>query len=114
VVPNIQLLLRSGLVKETLSSMLTGAGFSVFQEPAQGGPGAIAIIDFDDYREQKTVGGHEWRGVKIVVLANEVDSLDLEPDELAHLSGLLTHDLLRHLDPTLTAFRRARGRYFPI
>jgi DNA-binding NarL/FixJ family response regulator len=93
LMPNVELLLRPGLVKEALSSMLAGAGFSVHQEPTQSGPHTIAIIDFDDYREQKTVGGHELRGVKIVVLASEADGLELEPDELAQLSGLLTQDL---------------------
>jgi two-component system, NarL family, nitrate/nitrite response regulator NarL len=93
VVPNIELLLRSRLVKDALCSVLIGAGFSVLQEPGQDDAHTIVIIDFDDYREQKIVGGHELRGVKIVVLANEADSLQVEPDEFARLSGLLTHDL---------------------
>jgi two-component system nitrate/nitrite response regulator NarL len=93
VAPNIELLLRSELIKGVLSSMLIDAGFSVFQEPTQGGACVIAVIDFDDYREKKMVGVHALRGVKIVALADEGDGLELGPDEIAPLSGLLTHDL---------------------
>jgi len=65
----------------------------VFQEPTQDSAHTIAIIDFDDYREQKIFGVRALRGVKMVVLANEADGLELGPDEIAPLSGLLTHDL---------------------
>lgn len=89
----IALSLRSRLVKDSISSMLISAGFSVLHESGQRDIHAVLIIDFDDCKDPELMGAHQLRGVKIVVLANEADSLELDPREVAQLSGILTHDL---------------------
>ena len=89
----IELLLRSRLVKEALSSLLTEAGFSVFDEPGQHGNDTIVIIDFEDCKDWERVQAHQSRGVGIVALTSESDSRELEPKEIALLSGVLTYNL---------------------
>jgi len=89
----IELLLRSWLVKDALSLVLTEAGFSVFHEPIRGGKDAIVIIDFDDCSDREAIRAHQQRDVKIVALAYEANSLEMNPDEIAALSGVLTYDL---------------------
>lgn len=91
--PNIELLLCPGLLKDALSSVLTGAGFSVLQEPGQDDPHTIVIIDPEDCKEPNIVGVHVPRRVKIVVLANEADGLGLGLGKTAQRSGPLSHDL---------------------
>jgi DNA-binding CsgD family transcriptional regulator len=90
---NVEVLLRSRLVKEVLSSALMEAGFSVFGEPGQHDSNTSVVIDFADCKNLEFVGGHQSRGVKIVALTSEADSRELEPDDIAPLSGLLTYDL---------------------
>jgi two-component system, NarL family, nitrate/nitrite response regulator NarL len=92
-VPNIGLMLRSRLVKDALSSVLSEAGFSVLNEPDQHNDHAIVIVGFDDYQNPETVLAHQQRGAKIVVLASETDRLELGLDEIAPLSGILTYSV---------------------
>jgi two-component system, NarL family, nitrate/nitrite response regulator NarL len=88
-VSNIELLSRSGLIKDVLSPVLARAGFSVFHEPSQGDNKTIVIVDFDP----ESVRAHQPRGVKIVALVSKADSLELGPEDIAPLSGVLTYDL---------------------
>jgi two-component system, NarL family, nitrate/nitrite response regulator NarL len=87
-VSNIELLQRSRLMRDVLSSVLVEAGFSVFHKPGQDND-TIVVIDFNP----ESVRAHQSRGVKIVVLVSEADSLELSPDDIAPLSGVLTYDL---------------------
>jgi two-component system, NarL family, nitrate/nitrite response regulator NarL len=89
LVSNIELLPRSGLIKDVLSPVLVEAGFCVFHEPGQGDNNTIVVIDFDP----ESVCAHQSRGVKIVALVSKADSLKLGPEDIAPLSGVLTHDL---------------------
>jgi two-component system nitrate/nitrite response regulator NarL len=89
----IELLLRSRLVTEALSSILAEAGFVISCKQNLQGDNIIAIVDFDDCKDQEIVRAHQLRGVKIVALAGEAHSLEISPDEIAALSGLLTYDL---------------------
>jgi two-component system, NarL family, nitrate/nitrite response regulator NarL len=100
-VPKIELLLRSQLVKDALSSVLAEAGFSVFLEQGQRNHDTILITDFEDCKGLESVQTHQSRGVKIVALTSETDSGELEPDNIVALSGVLTHDL------SLAAFVRS-------
>lgn len=93
VVSNIELQLRSRLVKDALSSVLMEAGFTIFYEPGKHGHPTIAIIDFDDCADPEFVQAHQSRGVKIVALKCEADSRKIGLDEMAPLSGILTYDL---------------------
>jgi two-component system, NarL family, nitrate/nitrite response regulator NarL len=89
----IELLLRSWLVKDALSLVLTEADFSVYREPIPDDKDTTVIIDFDDRSDTEVIRAHQQRGVKIVVLAHEANSLEMSPDEIALLSGILTYDL---------------------
>jgi two-component system, NarL family, nitrate/nitrite response regulator NarL len=100
-VPKIELLLRSRLVKDALSSVLAEAGFSVLHEQGQRNHDTIVIADFEDCKDPQSVRTHQSRGVKIVALTSETDSGGLEPDDTVALSGVLTHDL------SLAAFVRS-------
>jgi two-component system, NarL family, nitrate/nitrite response regulator NarL len=91
--PKIELLLRSRLVKEALSSVLIKAEFAIFHEPIEDDSGTVVIIDFDDCKDPEFVRAHGSRGVKIVALTNEADSREIGFDEIAPLSGILTFDL---------------------
>jgi two-component system, NarL family, nitrate/nitrite response regulator NarL len=93
LVSTIELLLRSRLVKDALSSVLMEAGFVVFHEPTQGDNDTIVLIDFDDCKDPERVGAHQSRGVKIVALMSKADSLEIGFDEIAPLGGILTYDL---------------------
>jgi two-component system nitrate/nitrite response regulator NarL len=93
LVPNIELLLRLRLVKDALSSVLMAAGFTVSHEPTPGDNQTIAVIDFDDCKDPESVSAHQSRGVKIVPLVSKTDSLEIEFDEIAPLSGILSYDL---------------------
>jgi DNA-binding NarL/FixJ family response regulator len=74
--------------------MFIAAGFSVFHKPAQADVlHTIAILDFEDCRDQENVRIHQSRGVKVVGLAYDADSLEIDPDDFATLSGILTHNL---------------------
>jgi DNA-binding NarL/FixJ family response regulator len=87
LVSKIELLLRSRLLKEALSSVLMEAGFSIFGGPSQPDTDVIAVIDFEDCKDL----AHQSRGVAIVALTSETDSRELEPEEMALLSGVLTY-----------------------
>jgi DNA-binding CsgD family transcriptional regulator len=93
LVPEIELLLRVRLVKDALSSVLMSAGFTVLHAPTPGDNQTIAVIDFEDCKDPESVSAHQVRGVKIVALMRKADSLEIEFDEIAPLSGILTYDL---------------------
>jgi two-component system, NarL family, nitrate/nitrite response regulator NarL len=88
----IELLLRSRLVKDALSSVLMEAGFSVFDESSEHDNDTIVVIDFDDCENVEIFRAHQSRGVKIVALTSQADSRELNPDDIAPLSGVLTYD----------------------
>lgn len=88
----IELLLRSQLIKDTLSSVLAEAGFIVFSEPRLRDSETIVIIDINECRDLEAIR-HQSRGAKIVALASDVDFLEVGSDEIAALSGGLTYDL---------------------
>ena len=89
----IELVMRSGLVKDALSSVLTEAGFFVFHELMSGTQDVTVIIDLNYCSDREVIRAHQQRGVKIVVLAQEANTLEMSPDEIAPLSGVLTYDL---------------------
>ena len=89
----IEILLRSRLVGDALSSMLSAAGFFVIDDPARRDKDTIMIIDLNDRSDAEVIDAHQQRGVKIVALASEGDSLEMDADEIAPLSGILTYDL---------------------
>jgi two-component system, NarL family, nitrate/nitrite response regulator NarL len=91
--PKIELLLRSRLVKEALSSVLMEAEFAILHQPTEDNSGTVVIIDFDDCKDPEFVRAHRSRGVKIVALTSEADSREIGFDEIAPLSGILTYDL---------------------
>jgi two-component system, NarL family, nitrate/nitrite response regulator NarL len=92
----IELLLHSLLIKDSLSSTLAKAGFSVLQEPDQRNQHKIAIIDYRDCVDPAIVLWHQERGAKVVILGSEAECLKLSPDEIAPLSGVLTYELSVH------------------
>jgi two-component system, NarL family, nitrate/nitrite response regulator NarL len=93
-VSEIEIRLRSRLVKEALSAVLAEAGFLISSMQDQKNDGKIiSIIDFAYLRSVETIHAYQARGVKIVVLAKDAESLTLSPDEIAVLSGVLTLDL---------------------
>jgi two-component system nitrate/nitrite response regulator NarL len=93
LVSKIELLLRSRLVKEALSSVLIEAGLSVLGEPSQPNTDVIAVIDFEDCKDRVRLQAHQARGVAIVALSSQADGRELDPEETAMLSGVLTHKL---------------------
>jgi two-component system nitrate/nitrite response regulator NarL len=90
---NIVLLLRSRLARDCLSSLLLGAEFSVFHDLIPGNEETVVVIDFDDCDGQEVIRGHQQRGAKIVVLADEAECQGLDCDQIAPLSGILTYGL---------------------
>jgi two-component system nitrate/nitrite response regulator NarL len=90
---NIELQLRSLLIKEALSSMLTGAGFAVLHGSDQSDAHTIVIFDFEDSGNQENVHVYQSHGVKIVGLARDARSLEIDPDLVDWLSGILTYEL---------------------
>jgi two-component system nitrate/nitrite response regulator NarL len=89
--PNISLQLRSKLIKDSLSSVLAKAGFSVLPESDERCGNVIVICGFDDYRALPTLDAQ--CGPKIVLLASEAASLAMRPEQIAALSGILTDGL---------------------
>jgi DNA-binding NarL/FixJ family response regulator len=89
----VELPLRSRLIKEGLSSVLTATGFSVLSELDERADPVTVIIDIDDCRNPKLVGAHHLRDDKIVILATGADALEVDDDQIALLSGILTYDL---------------------
>jgi two-component system nitrate/nitrite response regulator NarL len=65
----------------------------VLRDPDQDAAAAIVIIDVDDCQDPEVLQAHQQRGVKIVVLANEADSLEIDHDQIAALSGVFTYGL---------------------
>jgi DNA-binding NarL/FixJ family response regulator len=92
-VSNVEILLRSRLVKDVLSAALIEAGFSVFHEPNQRDDDTIVVIDFENCKEPEFVHALQSRAVRIVALTSEAESRQLELDDIAPLSGVLTYDL---------------------
>jgi two-component system nitrate/nitrite response regulator NarL len=90
---SIEILLRSRLVKDGLSAILTAAGFLITQDQDRNNYCIIVIIDFENFRDLEVVRILQSRGVKIVVFASEADTRDIAADELAPLSGILTDGL---------------------
>jgi two-component system nitrate/nitrite response regulator NarL len=93
MVSEVELLLRSRLVTEALSPILAEAGFVISCKKNLNGDNIISIVDFDACKNQEIFRAYQLRGVKIVALAGEAHSLEISPDELTALSGLLTYDL---------------------
>ena len=93
MVSEIELFLRSRLVTEALSTILSEAGFVISREKNSNSDSIIVIIELDAYKDQEAVRAHQLRGVKIVALAGESHSLEISPDEIAALSGVLTYNL---------------------
>jgi two-component system, NarL family, nitrate/nitrite response regulator NarL len=93
MVLQVELQLRSQLIKDALSSVLMEAGFAVFYEQAQPGDSAIVIVDFNDCKDPDFVQVQQSRGVKIVALKCEAESWEIGFDEMAPLSGILTYGL---------------------
>ena len=91
--PKIELLIPSRLVKELLSPVLVEAGFTVFHEPTLGDAETVALVECDDGKALESVSAHQSRGVMIVAMTSKADSLEIGPDEVARLSGILTYDL---------------------
>lgn len=89
----IELSLRSRLVRDTLSAVLSAAEFLVLDGPDSDNRDTIVIIDRDDPRDAETVRAHQARGLKIVLLASDADTLELNDHQIAPLSGVLTYDL---------------------
>jgi two-component system, NarL family, nitrate/nitrite response regulator NarL len=87
---NIELLLRSRLVKEALSSVLTAAGFCVLHERDGHDEPLIVITEIDDFKDLEA---HRLGGDSIVLLASDSHALDLDDDQIAALSGILTYGL---------------------
>jgi two-component system, NarL family, nitrate/nitrite response regulator NarL len=92
-VPKIELLLRFRLVNDALSSVLRDAGFTVFHEPTPSDDETIVLVDFEDCRAPESLSAYRSRAVKIVALMSKADSLEIEFDQIAPLSGILTYDL---------------------
>jgi two-component system nitrate/nitrite response regulator NarL len=92
-VANIGIQLRSRLVKEALSLVLTKAGFAEFRELNQDDNDTVVVIDFEDCKDPEFVRLHQSNGAKIVALTSEAAARELEPEEIAPLSGILTYDL---------------------
>jgi two-component system, NarL family, nitrate/nitrite response regulator NarL len=91
--PKIELLIPCRLVRELLSPALVEAGFDVFHAPTLGDAETVVLVDFDDGIDLESVSAHQTRSVKIVAMASKADSLEIGPDEVARLSGILTYDL---------------------
>ena len=72
---------------------LVEAGFTVFHEPTLGDAETVALVECDDGKALESVSAHQSRGVKIVAMASKADRLEIGPDEVARLSGVLTYDL---------------------
>jgi two-component system, NarL family, nitrate/nitrite response regulator NarL len=110
---NIELLLRSQLVKDALSAVLIAAGFSVFNERDPDNRCGIVIIDVDDCRDREFVQLLRQRGARVVALADEPGSRGSSAAEIMPLSGVLTHEV--SADDLVQALRRigAGERVFP-
>lgn len=89
----VELSLRSQLAKEALSTVLAMAGFLVLTKRDRHDDGVTAIVDVDDGEGLEAIAAHRLNGDKIVVLTNDPDALELDDDQSASLSGILTYDL---------------------
>src|SRR5580698_4231945 len=88
---DIELLLRSRLIKDLLSPLLVKAGFTVFFEPTQSNRETVVVIDFEDCKDSDSINSHQLRNAKIVVLTSNAGNLKIGLDEVKPLSGILTH-----------------------
>jgi two-component system nitrate/nitrite response regulator NarL len=90
----IELMLRSRLIKEALSLMLTTGGFSVLREhDRRHDEHVTVIVDIDACGETEVIGTHRANGDKVVVLASGADTLEVDDEQIGVLSGILTYDL---------------------
>lgn len=89
----VELSLRSQLAKEALSTVLTMAGFLVLTKRDRHDGGVTAIVDVDGGESLEMIATHRLNGDRIVVLTNDADALELDDDQSASLSGILTYDL---------------------
>lgn len=89
----IELLLRSRLIKEALSSVLMAAGFCVLQERDESDRRVMTIVGVDDREDLEVVRGRQPSGDNIVILASKIDILEADEEVVAVLSGILTYDL---------------------
>jgi two-component system nitrate/nitrite response regulator NarL len=69
------------------------AGLTVFHAQGRHDDDTIVVMDFEDCKDREFVRACQSRGIKIVALTSEADSRELEPEEIASLSGILTYDL---------------------
>lgn len=91
--PKVRILLRSSLMKDALSALLTKAGFTVCRGPCLADGDATVVMDLDDCLDPQGVRARRRFGTKIVALANEADCLSMSADQIAALDGLLTYAL---------------------
>lgn len=89
----IEILVRSRLIKDTLSSVLIDGGFSLCQEEDDDYNDTIVVIEIDDCRNPETISTYQSRGAMIVALTSEADCREMGPEEIGPLSGVLTYDL---------------------
>jgi DNA-binding CsgD family transcriptional regulator len=83
---------RSQTLKEALSAILTEIGFSISFRQLHENCTTIVVIDLDASKDQEIALTPQSHGAK-VALAGEVHSLEISPDEIASLSGVLTCEL---------------------
>lgn len=91
--PKVRLLLRSSLMKDALSALLTTAGFCVSREPGPAGNDTTVVLDLDDCVDPEETRARQRHGAKIVALASEADCPTMSGDQIAPLDGLLTYAL---------------------
>lgn len=92
LMPNIGVHLRSSLMRDGLSRLLTKAGFCVFPEPNLADDVAVVIIDFCDCHDPERLRAYEQSEVKVVALAHD-DDLRLSDGPIEQLSGILMYRL---------------------
>lgn len=93
--------------------MLAAAGFAVLHERERHDDQVTVIIDLDDGKNAEMVEALRLNGDSVVVLASEADTLDLDNDLIAPLSGILTYDLSVAAFIRLLRLICAEERVFP-
>ena len=90
---NVELQLRSRLLGDALSAVLTQRGFTVSRLGDRHHDDAFVIIDLDDFQDPEVVHACRSRGVRVIALTNDVEALDVDDDQIALLGGILSYDL---------------------
>ena len=90
---NVRILVHSALLEDAFSAVLVRAGFSVSREADPRDDHTLLIVDLDACDDPEVVLAHQARGAKIVALTKGVDGLEMDRDEIAQLSGILTYGL---------------------